>query len=921
MSTHPLHARLSGLVLRARTLGATAGLLWGIFAALVVMIAGIWIDLAADLPPGARLGLWGVAALVVIAVAVRALVIAVRTSRLHHLARQLDSVANAHGQIHSAVDLLIHPTPAVAVAGVSKNLGDLAITRATSLAVVIPSSRIVPVTDVLRVALLLVASFFSLLCFYLVMPSLVQTEAERLMDPYGDHPPYSALNFSVQPGAIRVLYGASVPVTVEISGGQPDRVELVVFGAGNPSGEALPMFALTASKWQATMTNVTEPGWYLLRAGKARTHKFPIDVITVPRIESARVKITPPAYTHRPAYEGPLPAAGIAGLPGTRVDLTLKSNRPLAGGQLTLPGAAEAIELKPVAGQPQEVSGSLTLAAPGKISAAVTDVDHQGSTESWVANITLLTDERPFVRILQPVAQSFATPTIDLPVELSAEDDYGISSLKLYRALNDSRPMPQALSVPSPAPTLLESRTVLPLAKYALKPGDTIKLFARVEDTNPDGARGSDSPVVVVHIISDEDMQKLILAREGLETLQAKYDQAGRRLENLDNQLAELEKMLADKDQPLTPEQQKKLDELADSIARDEKAIREAAKEDLPFDLDRALNKHLNEAADDVREAGKSVAGARSAGNATAAREKIAEARAKLKKDRGEYQEKVSDPLDKLAQIFPLQEDEARFVQLYEQQRDLAQRMRTVRDMKGADNPSAKRWMRDFEDEQRGIRQETQKLIEDIENHAAQLPEDDPKLETLRKTARDFAKAMRQQAIVEEMVSGESGLADFSGSIGHARAVRAADLMEELMGQCKSLGKEGQMCLKFNPQLQSQLGNTIEQLLAAEGLGQKPGNGAGGGGYSMRKSSLSNVGLYGKMPAKSDASKNGGGKANRGAASNARDSQEQPLGRAALDAQARQKAAGSSSAAVPPAYRRQVGDYFRRVADENGETK
>ena len=66
---------------------------------------------------------------------------------------------------------------------------------------------------------------------------------------------------------------------------------------------------------------------------------------------------------------------------------------------------------------------------------------------------------------------------------------------------------------------------------YGLDPGDVIKLFARVEDNDPAGFKGAETPIVTVQIISQEDFERMQQMREGLEALLSKYRQADRRLE------------------------------------------------------------------------------------------------------------------------------------------------------------------------------------------------------------------------------------------------------------------------------------------------------------------------------------------------------------------------------------------------------
>ena len=71
-----------------------------------------------------------------------------------------------------------------------------------------------------------------------------------------------------------------------------------------------------------------------------------------------------------------------------------------------------------------------------------------------------------------------------------------------------------------------------------------IKLFARVEDNDPTGPKASESPVVVVRIISQSEFERMLRVRQGMEVLMSKYRQAERRLESLAGSRRRLRKKL-----------------------------------------------------------------------------------------------------------------------------------------------------------------------------------------------------------------------------------------------------------------------------------------------------------------------------------------------------------------------------------------
>src|SRR5262249_43877695 len=157
------------------------------------------------------------------------------------------------------------------------------------------------------------------------------------------------------------------------------------------------------------------------------------------------------------------------------------------------------------------------------------------------------------------------------------------------------------------------------------------------------------------------------------------------------------------------------------------------------------------------------------------------------------------------------------------------------------DDPSAKARMRDLQTEQQKVRDDLRDLLADIENHAALLHVDTPKgekpdetvsskLEELRKSAQDFVRAARQSGAAEQMAEAEQKLEEFSGSPAVVKSREAAATLESLIAQCKSMGDQGEAQLKFQPTLSQSLGNTVDQLLAAEGLGSNPGRGMGNGG-------------------------------------------------------------------------------------------
>lgn len=919
-----MHSGLSNILqrlrqrwLRVAALSATG---WGISVLLATGIVAAWSDLVWELSPDLRIGaiVFSVAAAAVCGAVI--VVSALRLGRGAWLARSLDRAAHGEGEIITGYDLSHseRSMPAISAA-----LAALAVERATQLAERVEVSDVVPARRLRRPWLVAGAFGAVVLVVGLALPRLLTTEAWRFFDPYGDHPPWSPLVFRVQPGDTEVNYGAGLKVETELSGPDVDQVDLVVRDAHGVE-ETLPMFPREDSQWHAALVDLRAPLEYYVRAGRARSHRFRITVMTVPQIKLARFRVTPPAYTNQSPYEGPLPEDGLSGLSGTEVQVWATSNRPLKAGtlELTTDGSKRPSNMSRDESDDtgRTVTGGFTIAANGRFDVRVADLDGQFSLQDFSGTVKLLADERPFVHIVQPPAVALATPDAVLPVEVDAEDDYGVTQIELFRSLNQSRSLPQESQLAAPLPARWRETTLLDLADYELEPGDEIRLYARAEDNDPAGAKGYECSIVTVRIVAQEEFERMIRTQQGLELLQSKYQQAARRLEAMREQLETLRKGLAESE-AAAPASQETRDELArlTQRSRDEaKAVNSSSNNPLPYDLDSHLTPQLDDAASRLEELAERLERAQGAPSQGELAEELAQLEKMLSGQQEQLALEALEPLEHLERAYRLMADQARFVQLYKQQRDLEERMASLRDQDSQDNPDLEARLRDMETEQDQIRNNLSELLDDIDDHLLQLP-DESEFEKLRQTAEKFVDALRGSGVDEAMQQAQSHLADRNATPGHDRAREAADLLEQFLSKCEAMEGDGQQCLMFNPSLATGLGQTVAQLMADAGMGMNNGlSGLAGGGMSAQRNSLDNVGLYGQLPALGGDGMGEQGKFSTAEGRQYRASRENLLRAADIVTGEKRSAAGTPEAIVPERYRARVRQYFQRIADEAG---
>jgi hypothetical protein len=343
----------------------------------------------------------------------------------------------------------------------------------------------------------------------------------------------------------------------------------------------------------------------------------------------------------------------------------------------------------------------------------------------------------------------------------------------------------------------------------------------------------------------------------------------------------------------------------------------------LPYELDKQLSQHLKATSrllDDLAQLARESANRPTESNGQAA-QAVADLKERLGLERKAMREQVEPPLDALAKLFPIMEDEARFAALYERQRELTERLAAYRGRVRETDPAAKARMRELQEEQRRIRSDLRQLLDDIESHANQLPQE-PDYDELRQSALEFADAVRKSEASDAMKEAEQALTGFVGSRAHREAERARAILESFLARSDGMGEQAgeAMGRRFQPGLAGSLSQTLEQLLADAGYGMQPGAGGGaGGGYSARRSTLQNVGIYGGLPQASGQSGRDGASSAQSASGSGADGSDGPRrsgdGRG-IELSGQAPGSGAGEAAVPLQYRRKVGRYFQRLADE-----
>lgn len=922
---------------RRRVLQLDVGsvVLVAVTAVVIYLITLMWLDTIIDLPASVR---WGTSRIGLLA-ALLTLTLAVlwRAKRItpDRIADQIDHSIGSGGQVLAGLQLTAKP---IQPAGpLSEGFAAIAAQK-TALLLKSLQPDVVGTWNKLKQPGVSLAGVLTVVVgLALITPGIAWHQFQRFMFPSRDLPQYTGVDITLELEHSEVLYGQDVMVYASVANGQLDRMSLVALTDQNEE-HVLPMLAQDESRWQAILTRVTEPLTLYARSGNSRSLKQRLDVQMTPQILPVKVTITPPAYTHMSVYRGLLPDQGLVGVAGTTVRWDVSSNRPLAAGLMSVNyanGEQESIELKPIESESESyhVEGTYTLTRSGQFELSVTDISGIKSHSSIGGTIRILDDRRPIVRIVQPQQQSLATPDVKLPVTVAAEDDFGISRLTLYRSLNGSPASPVDATFEEAA--RVEGKWELPLMSFGLEPGDEIQLFARTEDNDPAGAKGAESPVTIIRIISVQQFQEMMLQRRGAETIQAKYQAARRHFDQLSSALKKVQEAQAALEQsPDSEEAKQRLQEAmqnAQQVA--EQATAETKKlsdQPLPVDVDRELAKRLEAMSDQARKMAERLQDMKQNAKPQLSQEDqkaLSEMISQTSENQQKLTENAIDPLNTMQQMLPLMIDQQQFTQLVQQQRDLATRLDSLREIKDSD-PTIQRRIAELESEQEQLKQRLDQLLSDIERHAQELtPNEDT--QKLIDTALKFVNDVRDSQAMSEMAAGQESLLDSKFASAQEHAAKAAEILESFLNDCN--GMQGQACenckAAFKPNAGGcKLGNSIQQMLSMMGMkpgssGMKPGMGAGmgaGGGYSQRFAGPENIGMYGSLPTPSTRPSRGQSNQQAQGFQTSSMIDSNAAGNGSSESRSSGEASGQAMNSVPTKYRSQVAEYFRNVSESIG---
>lgn len=362
-----------------------------------------------------------------------------------------------------------------------------------------------------------------------LLPALFNLRAagvlsSRLMMPYADIPPYSAYEFVITPENPEVIYGADQVITVSITGQSVNQPVRFMTRQGDHVRDSS-CFQAGPSEYLQRLERVMQPVEFCFRVGKARSKWHRLNILFQPHVQSAQARLIPPAYTQRPADVFNIGGEPLKGIKGTRVELTVQSNRPLKTGHLTITPLEVDAHSRTVEGTTSgtnEIVYQWEMQHNAQLSLMIYDILGTAAREPLRIMQSLVPDAAPEVRLIEPAAFSLATPDTKIPVYASIEDDIGIRRCDMFRSLKGYRSRPVRINT-DPGTLTAEVQGEIDLAALGVEPGQVIELFLEASDTNPALTGTGASDIARVKVISEAEYAKMIRAQTTLAAFEERF--------------------------------------------------------------------------------------------------------------------------------------------------------------------------------------------------------------------------------------------------------------------------------------------------------------------------------------------------------------------------------------------------------------
>ena len=275
----------------------------------------------------------------------------------------------------------------------------------------------------------------AVLTFLLAAPSTFLDASERLLAPRTEFEQPAPFQFDVRPGNAQLVRGDSLRVTIRATGTVPKTATLLLRPAETESPRRVAIEADSMGTYRHTVPNVRRSLRYRVAASPVRTEWYTVEVSQRPVVRRLQLRVSPPAYTDRPARELAPNVGAVTALPGTEVTVSAAlGGAPVTDAMLDFEkGPAQSLTVTD-----DSATGRFRLRREDTYALRLESAGGIPNHDPIRYEVDLQTDARPSVSFLTPGDLVELTPDLMQPLRVQLSDDYGFRRAALFYRRTDA---------------------------------------------------------------------------------------------------------------------------------------------------------------------------------------------------------------------------------------------------------------------------------------------------------------------------------------------------------------------------------------------------------------------------------------------------------------------------------------------------
>ncbi|MFQ5629064.1 MAG: DUF4175 family protein, partial [bacterium] len=319
---------------------------------------------------------------------------------------------------------------------------------------------------------------------YILFPANYSKALTLLFNP-ATKPEAAVLQFTVTPGEVEVVRGEDLDIELNIQNAIIDAAQIVTEFKEGDFSELNAMASIGRNKFTHKFENITEAFSYYINLENKRSEKYDVTVIDLPDVRELQVTLKYPVYSQMQLLRLDPNVGNINALRGTVVELSVMPNKQIAsaaaifasGDTLQMEKSSELYETRfPITG---EDSYFISLR----------DNKDLANKHPIVYQITTVPDQNPVVEITFPGKDIDIDESMEMPVVIEGEDDFGFSKLQIaYEIIPggaETQSQKGMIDVQFQAHEgKLQARTVWDLMPLMLLPDDAVEYHAVLYDND-----------------------------------------------------------------------------------------------------------------------------------------------------------------------------------------------------------------------------------------------------------------------------------------------------------------------------------------------------------------------------------------------------------------------------------------------------